>query len=60
MNAKRLTNSELRLGRLEADEAKRTRHAGILELFHRKAQPDEDAPIARDDDAATRKESPPG
>jgi hypothetical protein len=58
MNAKRPTNSELRLGRLEVDDAKRTLKPGILELFHRKAEPDEDAPIARDLDASTDPESP--
>jgi hypothetical protein len=53
MNTKRPTNSELRLGRLEVDDAKRVLQPGVLELFHREAKPDEDEPIARDDDAAT-------
>jgi hypothetical protein len=58
MNTKRPTNSELRLGRLEVDEAKRTRQPGILELFHRETQPDEDAPITRDDGTATDQRPP--
>jgi hypothetical protein len=42
---KRPSNSELRLLRLEEEEAERPEPRGILELFDR----DEDAPLARDD-----------
>lgn len=52
MNTKRPTNSELRLGRLEVEDLQRTREPGVFELFPRETKPDEDAPIARDDDAA--------
>jgi len=48
MAEKRLSNSELHLQRLEAeDEVERGQPKGILELFPR----DEDAPIARDRDS---------
>jgi hypothetical protein len=43
---KRPSNSELRLIRIEEEESKRDEPEGILELF----EPDEDAPIARDQD----------
>jgi len=45
---KRLSNSELKLIRLEEEQAEQPEPEGILELFDR----DEDAPLARDDDAA--------
>jgi hypothetical protein len=52
MAERRPTNSELRLARLEGDEARREAQPGILELFDRpEPPPDEDAPLARDDDA---------
>ena len=41
MGEKRLTNSELRLGKLEEEEAKRERARGILELFN-KGEPQQD------------------
>jgi hypothetical protein len=44
---KRVPNSELKLIRLEEEEADQPREKGILELFER----DEDAPLARDGDA---------
>jgi hypothetical protein len=48
MAAKRPTNSELHLQRLEEDdEAVRAQEKGILELFAR----DEDQPLSRDDDS---------
>ena len=59
MNAKRPTNSELRLARLEVEEAERTVRPGILELFHRTTQPDENAPIAGEDEAVTAEEEGP-
>ena len=43
---KRPTNSELALMRLEEQESEREAETGIFELF----EPDEDAPLARDDD----------
>jgi hypothetical protein len=46
MAEKRPTNSELRLQRLEAEEAERVEEKGILEIFDR----DEDAPLTRDGD----------
>jgi hypothetical protein len=58
MNTKRPTNSELRLGRLEGDDLQRIRQPGIFELFHRETEQDEDAPIARDDDATSSPDSP--
>lgn len=58
MNSKRPTNSELRLGRLEVEDAKRVLHPGILELFHRKNKPGKDAPTPRPDDPATDGDSP--
>ena len=52
MAERRPTNSELRLARLEEDEARREDQPGILELFdHLEPLPDEDAPLARDNDA---------
>ena len=42
---KRPSNSELRLLRLEEEEAEQSEPRGILELFDR----DEDEPLARDD-----------
>jgi len=39
------TNSELRLLRLEAEESRLDAKKGILIIF----EPDEDAPLARDD-----------
>ncbi len=52
MAERRPTNSELRLARLDEDEARREDQPGILELFdHLEPPPDEDAPLARDDDA---------
>ena len=54
MAERRPTNSELRLAKLEEDEARREAQPGILELFdHLEPPPDEDAPLARDDDAQT-------
>ena len=50
MTVKRLKNSELKLQKLEEEEAKREDQPGVLELF---APPDlegdVDAPLARDD-----------
>ena len=46
MTDRRPKNSELRLMRLEDEEAGREETEGILELFER----DEDAPLARDAD----------
>ena len=46
MTDRRPKNSELRLMRLEEEEAGRDEPEGILELFER----DEDAPLARDAD----------
>lgn len=55
MAERRPTNSELHLARLDADEARREDQPGILELFdHLEPPPDEDAPLARDDDARRR------
>jgi hypothetical protein len=52
MPEKRPTNSELRLGRLDEEDAQRTKVRGILELFHHhEPEPDEDAPLVRDEDA---------
>lgn len=49
MSDRRLTNSELRLQRLEEDESGEE-EKGILELFpDEKEAPDEDAPLARDE-----------
>jgi hypothetical protein len=58
MNAKRPTNSELRLARLEVEDAERTERPGILELFHRTTQPDEDPPSPREDEAETPEDGP--
>ena len=46
MTDRRPKNSELRLMRLEEEEAGRDEPEGILELFDR----DEDAPLTRDPD----------
>ncbi|HVS84939.1 MAG TPA: hypothetical protein VHD91_04855 [Gaiellaceae bacterium] len=51
MAERRPTNSELKLRRLEDEEPKPADDRGILELFEDSAQPDEDRPLARDDDA---------
>jgi hypothetical protein len=49
MGEKRATNSELRLARLEEEEAQEREERGILELFDMSEDiPDEDAPIERD------------
>jgi hypothetical protein len=49
MAEKRPTNSELRLDRLEKEQALRDEESGILELFDDPAkEPDEDAPLERD------------
>jgi hypothetical protein len=51
MGEKRPTNSELRLGKLDEEDAQRTKVRGILELFqHREpeAEPDEDAGVEPD------------
>jgi hypothetical protein len=53
VNAKRPTNSELRLARLEVEDAERIVRPGILEIFHRTTQPDEEAPIVPEDESAT-------
>ena len=45
MGEKRLTNSELMLLRLEAEESRRDEEKGILIIFDQ----DEDAALARDD-----------
>jgi hypothetical protein len=49
MGEKRLTNSELRLSRLEEEDAKREEEPGICEVFDDPAaEQDEDAPLDRD------------
>jgi hypothetical protein len=49
MGEKRPKNSELRLSRLEDEEAEREKQPGILELFDDTTPPpDEDAPLHRD------------
>jgi hypothetical protein len=50
MSERRLTNSERRLRRITASEQEQAQR-GILELFveEEKEQPDEDAPLARED-----------
>jgi hypothetical protein len=49
MGEKRPTNSELRLNRLDEEDAKREEERGIYELFDDPAaEPDEDAPLERD------------
>ena len=45
MPERRPTNSELHLLKLEEEAAEQEQPEGILELF----EPDEDAPLARDD-----------
>jgi hypothetical protein len=51
MNERRPTNSELRLSRLDDEDARREKEQGIFELFPKEELelPDEDAPLARDD-----------
>jgi hypothetical protein len=47
---RRPSNSELKLLKIEQDEAKRADQPGVLELFDRvEQQRAEDAPLARDD-----------
>ena len=50
MTNRRLRNSELKLLKLEEEEAEREGEPGVLELFARPDQEaDADAPLARDD-----------
>ena len=51
MSERRLTNSERRLRRITAEEPEQGQR-GILEVFGEEEQehPDEDAPLAREDD----------
>jgi hypothetical protein len=50
MAERRPSNSELKLLKIEEEEAKREDQPGVLELFDRAAQQRaEDAPLARDD-----------
>ena len=49
MAERRPTNSELRLQRLTAEELD-PEPRGILEIFAESEHPDEDAPLARDDE----------
>jgi hypothetical protein len=49
MAERRPTNSELRLRRLTAEELD-AEPRGILEIFADAEPPDEDAPLARDDE----------
>jgi hypothetical protein len=49
MNERRPTNSELRLRRLTAEEPD-LEPRGILEIVDDGEAPDEDAPLARDED----------
>jgi hypothetical protein len=59
MGDKRPTNSELRLAKLDEEDAQREPHRGILELFRRpKPKPDVDAPPQRDEDATASPDSP--
>jgi hypothetical protein len=59
MNAKRPTNSELRLSRLDDADSQREPQRGILELFRRpKPKADADADAKQDDDAAAPPDSP--
>jgi hypothetical protein len=54
MGDRRPTNFELRMRRLEKQERARDEEHGILELFDEVDEPvrrDEDAPLAREDDA---------
>jgi hypothetical protein len=51
MGEKRISNSELRLQRLEEEDAQRDRERGILELFDDDEPRDEDAPLAREEDS---------
>ena len=49
MTAKRPSNSELHLIRLDEKESQRPEEPGILELFRdRTPEPDEDAPLERE------------
>ena len=49
MGEKRLSNSELRLSRLEEEDPPRDEEHGIFELFDvPKEPPDEDEPLHRD------------
>ena len=50
MAERRPTNSELRLRRLTAEELD-PEPRGILEIFAESEQPDEDAPLARDEES---------
>ena len=59
MNAKRPTNSELRLSRLDDEDSQREPQRGILELFARlEPKADADPPPKQDDDAAAPPDSP--
>ena len=59
MAEKRPSNSELRLGRLDEEDSQREPERGILELFRRpESNPDADAPLQRDEDAAPPQDSP--
>jgi hypothetical protein len=49
MAERRPSNSELRLRRLTEEELD-SEPRGILEIFAEDEQPDEDAPLARDDE----------
>jgi hypothetical protein len=52
---KRPSNSDLNLDRIVDEEARRTPEEGIFELFPKPEEvPDEDAPLARDDDVEQR------
>jgi hypothetical protein len=54
MSERRLTNSERRLRRITTEEPEQGQR-GILELFpeQEREQPDEDAPLGREDDEDT-------
>lgn len=53
MPERRPTNSELRLRRLEQEDAAADEERGILELFDTdEPEPDEDAPLAREGEDA--------
>jgi hypothetical protein len=57
MSEKRPTNSELRLSRLDDEDSQREPELGILEIFgDRRPEPDEDAPLGRDEDASLRRD----
>ena len=52
---KRPSNSDLNLDRIADEEARREPDEGIFELFPKPEDvPDEDAPLARDDDGEQR------